>query len=217
MGLAPDGATELNGGQPDLANIGLTMGEAMRTPQFWMFCAVSMLTYFCAHTVTVHIVPHSVALGIPAMSAAGVLSCIGGVSIVGRLVMGNLGDRIGNRMAMVICYATLALSLFWLQLADEAWMLYLFGAMYGFAHGAFFALISPMVAELFGLRAQGAILGIVILSGTWGGASGPLLAGKMFDMTGSYLPAYLICAFLAVMALVFMLLLRPMVPKTGRY
>ena len=214
MGLAPDGAKEINAGDLDSVNAGLTMGEAMRTRQFWMFCAVSMFTYFCVHTTTVHIVPHSIALGIPAMSAAGVLSSIGAASMVGRVMMGSIGDRIGNRMAMVICYATMTLGLFWLQIVTgEAWMLYLFGVLYGFAHGAFFALISPMVAELFGLRAQGSILGITILVGTFGGSIGPLLAGNMFDTTGTYLPAYLICAFLAAMALVFMLLLRPIARK----
>jgi len=214
MGLAPDGAKEINAGALDSVNAGLTLGESIRTWQFWMLCLTSLFIYFCTQTTTIHIIPHAIELGIPAMSAAGVLSVIGGVSIAGRVLMGNVGDRIGNRMAMVICYATMTASLFWLQIATgEAWMLYLFGVMYGFAHGAFFALISPMVAELFGLRAQGAILGIVILSGTWGGASGPLLAGKMFDMTGTYLQAFLICAFLAVIALVFILLLRPIARK----
>jgi len=214
MGLAPDGAREEEAGNLNSGNTGFALREVLRTRQFWMLCSISLFISFCTHTTIIHIVPHAIELGIPAMSAAGVLSTIGGVSIMGRLVMGNVGDRIGSRMAMIICYATMALSLFWLQIATgEAWMLYLFGVLYGFAHGAFFALISPMVAELFGLRAQGAILGIVILSGTFGGSVGPLLAGNMFDMTGTYLPAYLICAFLAVMALVFMLFLRPIVQK----
>ena len=214
MGLAPDGVREEEAGNLSSENTGLTLREVLRTRQFWMLCSISLFICFCTHTTTIHIVPHAIELGMPAMSAAGVLSAIGGISIMGRLVMGNVGDRIGNRMAMIICYATMALSLFWLQIATgEAWMLYLFGVLYGFAHGAFFTLISPIVAELFGLRAQGVILGIVIFSGTLGGSVGPLLAGNMFDITGTYLPAYLICAFLAVMALVFMLLLRPIVQK----
>ena len=214
MGLTPDGARWEEAGNLSPENTGLTLREVLRTRQFWMLCLISLFILFSTHTTTIHIVPHAIELGMPAMSAAGVLSTIGGISIMGRLVMGNVGDRIGNRMAMIICYAIMALSLFWLQIATgEAWMLYLFGVLYGFAHGAFFTLISPMVAELFGLRAQGTILGVVIFSGTFGGSIGPLLAGNMFDKTGTYLQAYLICAFLVVMALVFMLFMRPIVQK----
>ena len=53
------------------------------------------------------------------------------------------------------------------------------------------------------------ILGIVIFVGTFGGATGLFLAGKMFDVSGTYLQSFLICAILAVTAFVVMLLLKP--------
>ncbi|GAH96151.1 unnamed protein product, partial [marine sediment metagenome] len=81
-------------------------------------------------------------------------------------------------------------------------------AIYGFAHGGFFALLSPLVAELFGLSSHGAIFGAVYFAGTIGGAIGAPLAGRIFDVTGSYQLAFLICAVVSSIALILALLLR---------
>ena len=58
--------------------------------------------------------------------------------------------------------------------------------MYGFAHGGLFTVVSPTVAEFFGTRAHGAIFGGIVFFGTIGAAVGPVVAGRIFDVTGSY-------------------------------
>jgi MFS family permease len=88
-------------------------------------------------------------------------------------------------------------------------MLFLFAFIYGFAHVGFLAVISPLIAELFGLSSNGAIFGIIIFSGTIGGAIGPFLAGRIFDVNGGYQLAFLICAVVSVAALILAVLLRP--------
>jgi len=94
-------------------------------------------------------------------------------------------------------------------------MLYLFAAIYGFAHGGFFALVSPMVAELFGLSSHGAILGAVLFCGTIGGAIGPVLSGHIFDVTGSYQLAFLVCVAISITGLILTSLLKPTTNKGG--
>ena len=81
----------------------------------------------------VHIVPHATDLGISAISAASILAIIGGASIAGKIIAGGAGDKIGNKTAIIICLALLSAILFWLQLANTVWMLYLFAAVFGFA------------------------------------------------------------------------------------
>ena len=88
--------------------------------------------------------------------------------------------------------------LIWLQLAQRLWIFYLFAAIHGFAHGGVFALVSPLVAWLFGTKSHGLILGIVIFSGTVGGSVGPLVAGHIFDITASYRTAFLLLLSLAI-------------------
>ena len=56
---------------------------------------------------------------------------------------------------MILSLAILLVSFAWLQVAKEVWSLALFAGVYGFCHGGFFTLISPLVAEFFGLKAHG--------------------------------------------------------------
>ena len=68
---------------------------------------------------------------------------------------------------------------------------------------------SPVVAELFGIKSHGSILGAVSFTFTIGGAAGPVVTGYIFDVTGSYQVAFLLCAALGVVGLVSTAVLRP--------
>ena len=207
--LLPDGNSRPNNNSPGIVEPGLTVREAVRTWQLWVLCAAYMTGVFCMQTVTVHIVPHAKSLGFPHIQSDRLVSVIGGASIAGRLVMGFVGDRIGNRRAMVICFLVLVTALAWVQYAGELWALYLFVAIYGFYHGGVVTVISPAVAELFGTRSQGSLLGMVMSIGVTISAAGPLLAGYIFDVSGSYQLAFLILLGFAVTGLILSSLLRP--------
>jgi MFS family permease len=131
-----------------------------------------------------------------------------GISMVGRFVTGVAIDRIGNRLSMIICLILLILALLWLQLARELWMFYLFAVVYGFGHGGLLTVISPIVAEYFGVRSHGALFGVVFFSTMVGGAIGPVTAGYIFDTTGSYNLAFWICTGVSALALVLVSTLR---------
>ena len=155
------------------------------------------------------IVPHASDMGLPQVTAAGVLSTIGGVSMIGRFVMGAANDKIGGKRSLIICFIVLLYGLIWLQFAGEAWMLFFFAVICGFALGGFFTVVSPTVAELFGTGSHGMLFGIVLFSGTIGGAAGPLMAGHTFDVTGTYRVAFLVLILLAVIGFVLIMLLQP--------
>jgi len=212
-GLLPYGADETDTDNLNSAEEVFSLRGVIRTKQFRVFSALYALVFLCANTMLVHITPFAIDLGISARSAASVLATIGGVSMAGRIAMGSLSDRLGSRRAVAICCVILVSSFVWLQSARELWMLYLFAAIYGFAHGGFFALVSPLVAELFGLSSHGANLGAISFSGAIGGAIGPPLAGYIFDVTGSYQLAFLLCAAFSIVALILALLLRPVAGK----
>jgi len=212
-GLLPDGAGKAGTVNSDSVEWGFSLRKVMHARQFWMLGGMCALAQFAAQAVIIHIAPHAIELGFTAASAAGVLAIIGGASIAGRLVMGHASDRVGSRLAIAISLMILLGALLWLQQAGEPWMLYFFAAIYGFAHGGFYALLSPLVAELFGLSSHGVIFGTVFFSATIGGAVGPPLAGYIFDVTGSYQPAFLIFAAASGAALALALLLKPAVGK----
>jgi MFS family permease len=216
LGLLPDGVSQ----EHRDAAIGseerkVPLEAAVRTRQFWIICVAEFAIFFCLLTIIVHIVPHASDLGLPPASAAGVLSTIGGVSMLSRIVMGAANDRIGGKRSLIICFVVLLCGLIWLQVAREAWMLFSFAVIYGLAHGGFFTVMSPTVAELFGTGSHGLLFGIVLFCGTLGGAFGPLMAGHAFDVTGNYRLVFFVLPALAVIGFVLVTLLQPMREDDG--
>jgi len=208
MGLRADGAS--GSGHPAPAQPDLHVGPATRSPLFWILCCSQTIVFTCLITITIHIVPHAVDLGAPRALAAGVISAIGGISVLGRLAVGGAIDRIGGRRALIGCYAALFASLVWLQFASVPWMLFVFAALYGVAHGGFFTVMSPTVAEFFGTKMHGALFGTILMFGSIGGAIGPLVAGAVFDATGSYRLAFGLLLVLVLAGLGLVSRLPPM-------
>ena len=210
MGQHPDGVAIEGARAPTgAAETGMSVAEAACTRQFWILCAAQLTIFFCLLTVMIHIVPHATDLGIAPAVAATILSTIGGASIAGRLTIGMLADRLGGRRSLGVSFFILLASFLLLQSAETAWMLFLFALIYGFAHGGFFTVMSPTLAEFFGIGSHGVIFGIVLFCGTIGGAAGPLLAGTLFDTTGSYETVFLILTGFCLMGLILTAALQP--------
>jgi MFS family permease len=105
--------------------------------------------------------------------------------------------------------STKKIVLLWLQLSKELWMLYLFAAVYGFTHSGFFTVISPIVAEYFGLRSHGLLFGMAVFGCAVGGFIGPIFIGSIFDLTASYRVEFWVCLCAAAAGLGLILSLRP--------
>ena len=195
---------------------GFSLSQALYTRQLWTIVAMFFCLAFPLFAITVHIVPHTTDLGIPAATAASILATLGALSIVGRIGMGGAGDRIGSIRAFIIGFAIMSAALFWLMPAKEAWGLYLFASIFGFASAGAGALTSPLIAELFGLRSHGLILGVTQLGFAIGAAVGPLIAGYLFDVASTYLSAFILCAILSIVGLVLSIVLKPTTDKQDR-
>jgi len=209
IGQLPDGAIKEVETDLDIEVRHFSLGESISTPQFWLFSISWFIVSFCAMTVLVHIAPRVTDVGISATVAATILGAIGGFSVVSRLGMGLVSDRTGYKSAFITGLCFLATALIWVQYAQTVWMFYIFAALYGIAHGATYTVFTPLLAELFGLGSIGAIVGVLVFMGTLGGSIGPILAGRIFDITDSYQLAFLLCLVLTIIALILMSLLRP--------
>jgi MFS family permease len=131
MGLLPRGEIGTSS-QNNSPAPGFSLKEAIYTRQFWAV----FLIYFCFGmallTIIVHMVPHAVGIGISDINAAIVLSVIGGMSLVGRIGMGGITDRLRVKASTIICLGLLTGSLIWLQFSDNLWKLYGFAVVFGF-------------------------------------------------------------------------------------
>ncbi|MBN1856453.1 MAG: MFS transporter [Dehalococcoidia bacterium] len=187
---------------------GTTLKKALHVSQFRTLCVAYLLLTTIAEVVMMHTVPHAVDLGVSTAGAAGILSLIGATSIVARALIGVTIDRLGSKKALLLCFIPLILALVWLQVADSLWMLYVFAILYGLSHGGFFTLIAPVVAQLFGTVSHGALFGVIMAGNGIGGAIGPVLTGRAFDVFGSYRLPFLVLIGMALAALLLVASLK---------
>jgi len=207
IGLRPYGEGVIDKQSLASAIKGLSFIQAIGTGRFWIYSMVQFLFWFCCMLIIVHIVPYASDIGFSEVVAASILSIIAGTSIVGRLSVGFIADRIGGRLALSICICLAGLSLIWLLFAKELWMFYLFAVAFGFAYGSAVPLETLVPAQLFGLSSLGIILAAAMVFTTTGGALGPFFAGKLFDITGNYSSALIICIILVTLATILSLIL----------
>jgi MFS family permease len=209
MGLCAYGADATAVDSSNLQADGLSISGALRTNQYWLLSFIFFCDFFLMNVVTVHIVIHAMDLGIPATKAASILSVASGVCIIARVIIGGVADKIGCKPTFAVCLILSVIGFALLIVANSLWTLYLFAAIFGFGLWSSGGLITPMTAELFGLRAHGTIYGAIFISGATGGAFGPVLVGYLFDVTGNYTIAFLICLFISILALMALMALRP--------
>jgi MFS family permease len=209
MGLLPYGYSESTEMDINLQTEGFSLGESFRTRQFWLLTAVSFIDKFLINVTVVHIVIHAVGLGIPPTPAASILSIAAGVSIPARILVGAVADWIGHKRGLMICLVISMAAFLLAMVARGLWSLYLFALLFGSGLWAASAVISGMAAELFGLKSHGAIYSSMWLVGCIGGAVGPVLAGHIFDVTGSYQLAFLISALVNIGGIIALLFLHP--------
>jgi MFS family permease len=206
IGLMPYSSQEQEKSSPKTT--GLSLQGAIRTPQFWMIATIFLFFGVTVQTIIVHIVPHATDIGISTANAANILAIIGGISIAGRVIMGNAGDRIGNKLNSVICFTIMLVALFWLLITEDVWAFYLFAIVFGFGYGGMSTVSSPIAAELFGMASHGVILGTIFCGMAIGETIGPTLAGYIFDNAGSYQLAFLISVGLSITAVILASLLK---------
>ncbi len=216
MGLKPYGAPDtsvistagLSGSAGTTHAGGLGLKQAAWTRPFWLICILYFFVNICVQVIMVHLVNYATDMGIAALTAATLVSMIGIGGIIGRLAMGSIADRIGSFNSLIITCILLAISLVWLIFSRELWMLYIFAVLFGFAYGGEVPQMPIMVGHFFGLQAVMALAGAMSAATRAGGALGSWLGGKIFDVSQSYLIAFIIMALVAFLALAIALLLK---------
>ncbi|MBI2861130.1 MAG: MFS transporter [Chloroflexi bacterium] len=193
-----------------LQSSGLSFVQAIRTRQLWIIFAMVFCLGFFIFAALVHIVPHATDLGISAASAANMLAIVGGIGLVTKFFIGSAVDRFGTRICYLVSFLVATFAFFWLLEARELWALYLFAVLFGMVYSGAEVLETPLIAELFGLSSMGVILSISALGFTVGGAVGPLVAGRIFDITGSYDMAFVASGIVGIIGIALTLLLRPL-------
>ncbi len=209
IGLSPYGEGSIKEDKQPLASAteGISYNQAIRNWRFWTLGSIQLCFVFALMVVITHIVPYAVDIGISAMVAASILSTIAVTSLIGRNLAAFISDKVGGRLTQIACLTIATLALIWLLFARESWMLYVFALAYGLPDGGMNPLLTIVTAELFGLSSLGTIIGSIYLFAMVGGAIGAPLVGSIFDITGSYSPAFIIMIATTALATILSLIL----------
>lgn len=195
-----------------VATLGLTRVEALRSRTFWVLLLGVLLVGISVPALIPHMVPMLTDAGLTPASAATITSVIGVGVIAGRLCVGYLLDRfpapfIAAPMFVVAAGGAVMLALGGPGLAPVA------ALMVGVCFGAEADLIALLCGNYFGLRAYGFVYGVIYALFTLAVAIGPIWVGAMYDALGSYHQAlFTITGILIVGATVFLIL-----PRRPRY
>jgi MFS family permease len=191
---------------------GVTLSMALKTGPFWLLLLIYI--FFSASTgiPITHMVPSAVAMGIPSLIASGFLSVFGASSVVGKLTIGFLADKIGKIRGLICCFTLLTISIIPMMAIRDIEMLYFLAAVFGYAFGGIIPQLPAVLGDFFGSTSIGVIFGVFDGLG-WGigGGIGPILGGYFKDVTGSYQLAFLfsgIIGAIAIISLIFLMCLH---------
>ena len=123
--------------------------------------------------------------GISDVRAATLVGIIGGVSVVSRLGLGGLADRLGTVRLYVVSFLLMALAHWvWLSAGSSYTLLVLYTVLLGLGYGGFIALSPAVLADRFGMAGLGGILGTLYTAAGMGAFVSPPLAGWIIDQSG---------------------------------
>jgi predicted MFS family arabinose efflux permease len=181
------------------------VGGLARRPAFW---ALAIFFTIAPHVGLLATVQHAVyfgTLGYPAWEASLMLLIGGVLSTSGRALAGLVSDRIGAPATGFLSFGlTLAGTLCLLGL--EFWpvrpLAYGYVAFLFLPIGTRATIVSMLVPRIAPPGKFGTVFGWLSVGNSLGAATGPLLSGALYDLTGSYLVIYATAVALVVIAIV---------------
>jgi MFS family permease len=175
-----------------------SVSESARTGAFW-FAASALFAYGLGVGGSfVHLVPYLIAAGYPEQSAAFALSTALGLMVVGKPLMGMLGDDFGARQVLSLGWIILGISTLLILAADHIQVMVIAIVFYGLTLATSIAVLPVVLKERFGSESLGVVMGWLVLFQTLGVAIGPILSGRLFDTTGNYTTAFSVSAVIII-------------------
>ena len=184
------------------------VGGVMSTPAFYLLAIGSMCSIAAVGGTNQHLkLLLSLDRGYSQGDAAGIISLVLAVSIVGRLLMGWLADRLPTKYVMLLIYVLVAGSVPLLLAGGSRSTMYGFAILFGLGLGGEYMIIPLMAGELFGVAVLGRVMGIVLTADGVAEATAPMLLGYLRDRSGSYTTGFLTLVATAVAGAVAIALL----------
>ncbi|MCX6013156.1 MAG: MFS transporter [Chloroflexi bacterium] len=222
-GLLPDGRAKdkvLKSVEPSVVKavvkeeVTYTVKQALNSRVFWLYVTAMLFRSVILSGVVVHQIPYLETMGITRLLAAGLLGLMIFLEIPGKLVFGWLGDKIDKRYLLLVACLLQGVGLFVFMNANSIAMVYIFVVTFGIGYGGVIPLVIGFRADLFGRKAFASISGISVSITTIGAMTGPLLAGALYDSTGSYrIPFLIFTVMIIISGFAFLLVKHKKAPQ----
>ena len=200
MGL--EASHEFSDGDPTESRAGAdastSVRDILKSRSFLLVVASWALIYVPFFTLLVHFVAYTTDVGMGRWVGVVGVSLMGGLSIPGRLVFGSVGDRFGRPATFVALSLCMGVSLVLLSLVTHPLVVLAMAAIYGFVHGGNGALITPLLADMYGAAYVTELYGVAALGFAASAILGPYLAGVTVETLGSYTPFFVLISALVI-------------------
>lgn len=216
IGLLPDGEqtsaehkTSHRHTTPSRPEVNFSLRRAMGTPALWLLMLYTALVFMVQAGISLHQAPHLIQRGIDPTIAASIISTFALVAASSGLLFGWLGGRWPIRFAMALAAMALAAGALLAYRVTGPASGYLAGTVFGVGIGGILTLTPVAFADYFGRLSYGSIRGIALPVQILGQATGPMVAGILFDLGGNYDVAMEVFVGIALLAGCVALLARP--------
>ncbi|RLI03624.1 hypothetical protein DRO31_01315 [Candidatus Bathyarchaeota archaeon] len=204
MGLLPDGVPDVELDSDTIVALEdepkLTTREALQSGVFRRLLLAESLRTFLLASIVLHEIPHLVNIGIDEVTAAGILGLMISISIPGRLIFGFLGDYFEKRKLLAVTMILQGIGVLIFAYASSIVHVYAFVVIYGLTYGGCIPLLMAFRGDLFGRKKFAQMSGIMSPFRTIGNVIGPVFAGYLFDLTGSYKIAFITFTCIAILS-----------------
>lgn len=164
----------------------------IKLKQFWMLWIMFMFGAAAGLLVIGVLKPYGIHSGLSAAAAANAVGILALFNGAGRIVWGAASDKIGRKNAMTLMFLLQGVMMLALiNMGSSEMMLSVAAAWVGFNFGGNLALFPSTTADFFGTKNVGINYGLMFTAYGVAGIAGPILAGSVFDMTGSYMWAFM--------------------------
>lgn len=201
----PEGPVEAVSHSPTAAASGsprdFTVGEAVRTAEFWLIAMIFTLTFLVVFFPIVHLAAFAESVGMSRTNASWAVAAIGFGGLFGRATSGAISDRAGRlTMMSTVLLAEVAAFIVFARTSEPAVVL---GAavVFGYGYGGTTALFPAVVGDAFGRTHIGSLVGLIFAGAGSAAAIGPTYAGYLHTVTGSYRSAFMLSALANAVAL----------------
>jgi len=189
--------------------------ELLKNRSFWLLATCFGIDSMAFQGINISLAPYIQDLGYDNATLTAVMSFRAIVMAATLPLMGFLAERANRASVRVIPFAIQGLGAFLFLLADQPVFLWLAVAVYGLGFSGVMVTQEVVWANYFGRLTLGLVRSMGYFVAFSLGASGPIAMNVVFDILGSYRPAFTVITGLFGLAALLMGLVSP--PKATRF